>query len=617
MFFFPDVFLPLPGLRILDLFNNFKLFQVNPANIIMPRLNSNFLLRENQSLQLNALYFGDNLLTEVPTSQLESVNETLTYLDMSNNVFIELGMSLFVTGGRDTFPRMDRLEVLVLNACKIQNIHNDAFLNLANLRELFLKENPLYSISSAVMLPSLHSLHFQCMGEMFDEGEKFQIPEKIFSIQDMTGLSTLSVGKCPLETLVSDMFLGLEKLLTLDLDECHIEGIGDRAFSNLLSVTNLSLASCTGITELPASAMLGPRNLEVVDLSGIQIFPDDLEHILAEVGGGGDSSSSSSGIPMAGTRVLNLTGSLINMEDPLNYLALSNMPALEVLDMSRNRMTSWTVPKFLSNPSLRSLIIRSNHDYLNITKAMIADFQNLTYLDLSMNQFICNEGVTMFIKMADYSNNSSSNNNSNNNTLTVEGFYMGYGYVCKGKDGEKMSFADYADSVVSEIEPIPTTTMTPVIITEPVNYVILIGPILAFMVLAAMTNRAYSNRWYFQYKLAKRQVQQKQRRARSGASSADCCSSPPSFAYDAFVSYNNADREFVQAVLLPELEEGEKPNMRLCVHERDFKVGKSIFENIVECLEASRACIIVLSREYAKSEWCRFEAQMALQLFQV
>ena len=589
---FPEAFVPLPSLRSLNLYNNFKLFQVNPSNIIMPRRSSSFFSDLIIQFDLQSLNLGDNLLTEVPFNQLQEVNETLAILHLNNNVFIELGMSIFVLGGKETFPKMERLETLVLDGCKIQNIHNDAFLNLPNLRELSLKENPLFSISNAVVLPRLHTLHFRCLAEMFSEGEKFEIPEGVFS-EDMDSLSILTIAKCSLETLVSDMFLGLENLTTFVLDECDIEGIEEGAFSNLQSVTNLSLASCSGITELPPSAMRGPQNLEVVDLSGIQIFPDDLGHILTAPPEEGD-------FPMAGTKVLNLTGSLINMEDPLVYMALSEMPDLEVLDMSGNRMTSWSVRQFAENKLLNTLIIRSNHDYINITEAMISDFQNLTLLDLRMNQFICNEGVNMFLNMA--------MENTENN-LTVEGFYKGFGYVCKGKDGEKKSFCEYVDTMANNDQ----ETTTPTVIMEEVDYLKLISPILASVILVPtliiMANRIYSNRWYFQYKMAKRQVQKQQRNNNSSGKKSR-------LAYDAFVSYNAEDREFVQSVLMPGMEE-ERPNLRLCVHERDFEVGKSIFENIVESLEASRACVIVLSKEYAKSEWCRFEAQMALQLFQV
>ena len=44
-----------------------------------------------------------------------------------------------------------------------------------------------------------------------------------------------------------------------------------------------------------------------------------------------------------------------------------------------------------------------------------------------------------------------------------------------------------------------------------------------------------------------------------------------SYLYDVFVSYNHDDHEWVINTLLPELEE-KNPKLRVCIHERDFKV---------------------------------------------
>ncbi len=48
-----------------------------------------------------------------------------------------------------------------------------------------------------------------------------------------------------------------------------------------------------------------------------------------------------------------------------------------------------------------------------------------------------------------------------------------------------------------------------------------------------------------------------------------------SFLYDAFVSYNREDADFVQRCLVDTLERkgGRERPLRLCIHERDFQVG--------------------------------------------
>ena len=77
--------------------------------------------------------------------------------------------------------------------------------------------------------------------------------------------------------------------------------------------------------------------------------------------------------------------------------------------------------------------------------------------------------------------------------------------------------------------------------------------------------------------------------------------------YDAFVSYSGLDQEWIDQVLVPNLE----PGYRLCLHERDFQLGRSITENIVDSIAKSQSCLIILSENYVKSTWCNFEAQVA------
>lgn len=54
-----------------------------------------------------------------------------------------------------------------------------------------------------------------------------------------------------------------------------------------------------------------------------------------------------------------------------------------------------------------------------------------------------------------------------------------------------------------------------------------------------------------------------------------------------------------------------EPGYKLCLHQRDFSIGKSITENIVESMSKSKGCLIILSDDYLKSNWCNFEAQVA------
>lgn len=77
--------------------------------------------------------------------------------------------------------------------------------------------------------------------------------------------------------------------------------------------------------------------------------------------------------------------------------------------------------------------------------------------------------------------------------------------------------------------------------------------------------------------------------------------------FDAFVSYSSKDEAWVAEVLAPALE----PNYKLCLHYRDFPVGAFLADTIVQAVESSKRTIMILSENFIKSEWCRFEFKSA------
>ncbi|NXJ72883.1 TLR1 protein, partial [Rostratula benghalensis] len=80
--------------------------------------------------------------------------------------------------------------------------------------------------------------------------------------------------------------------------------------------------------------------------------------------------------------------------------------------------------------------------------------------------------------------------------------------------------------------------------------------------------------------------------------------------FHAFVSYSERDALWVKKELMPNLEKGEGC-VQLCQHERNFVPGKSIVENIINCIEKSYKSIFVLSPNFVRSEWCHYELYFA------
>ena len=87
------------------------------------------------------------------------------------------------------------------------------------------------------------------------------------------------------------------------------------------------------------------------------------------------------------------------------------------------------------------------------------------------------------------------------------------------------------------------------------------------------------------------------------------------FTYDAFVVYSADDSQWVDDELIPHLEnDSDYQSLRLCVHERDFLLGANIVDNIWSKMEESRKVILVISRNFTRSNYCKYEIDLARML---
>ncbi|XP_053307087.1 uncharacterized protein LOC128469293 [Spea bombifrons] len=80
--------------------------------------------------------------------------------------------------------------------------------------------------------------------------------------------------------------------------------------------------------------------------------------------------------------------------------------------------------------------------------------------------------------------------------------------------------------------------------------------------------------------------------------------------YHVFISYSSGDSIWVYG-LIRKLED-TLPNLKICYHERDFVPGKTIIDNMVECIQSSQKTLVVLSPDFVRSRWCLFEANISV-----
>ncbi|XP_078417525.1 toll-like receptor 2 type-2 [Cetorhinus maximus] len=85
---------------------------------------------------------------------------------------------------------------------------------------------------------------------------------------------------------------------------------------------------------------------------------------------------------------------------------------------------------------------------------------------------------------------------------------------------------------------------------------------------------------------------------------------PGSFAKNSELSEH--DSPWVKNKLLVQLENNDPP-YRICIHERDFKPGMSIINNIIDCVSKSYKTVFILSKHFVQSEWCHYEFFFAHQ----
>ena len=80
--------------------------------------------------------------------------------------------------------------------------------------------------------------------------------------------------------------------------------------------------------------------------------------------------------------------------------------------------------------------------------------------------------------------------------------------------------------------------------------------------------------------------------------------------FDCYISYSPADDVFVRQVLAHDLEVGNK--YRVCLHHRDLPNNTVISDTVVRAGEAAKRSIVVLSPNFLKTEWARYDFKSGL-----
>ncbi|KAM5230043.1 toll-like receptor 2 isoform 4-T12 [Hipposideros larvatus] len=274
---------------------------------------------------------------------------------------------------------------------------------------------------------------------------------------------------------------------------------------------------------------------------------------------------------LSSTRIHSLTSCI---PQTLEILDVSNnnlnsfsllMPQLKELYISRNKLNTLPDASFL--PML--LVMRISRNTINtFSKEQLDSFQNLKTLEAGDNNFICSCEFLSFTQkqhglaqlLTDWPEN----------------------YLCASPShvwGQRVQ-----DTHLSIFECHQAALVS----------ALCCAIFLLILVTGVLCHR-FHGLWYMKMMWAWLQAKRKPRKAPHR----DIC-------YDAFVSYSEQDSHWVENLMVQELEHFNPP-FKLCLHKRDFIPGKWIIDNIIDSIEKSHKTIFVLSENFVKSEWCKYE----------
>ncbi|XP_078267229.1 toll-like receptor 22 [Rhinoraja longicauda] len=518
-------------------------------------------------ISLRRLSLASNEFTLVPKAILEAYN--LENLDLSFNQINSINPQDFNT--------LHKLKQLSLAGNKFTKIGSLSFSGLFQLRELELRNNYLFAIANfSSDLKSLNILNLRCNKLNSIEVHTFIYLQNLHylnlidnqisslkngSFQGLSNLTHLLLGSNKLtgDILRLDVFSGVESLKELQLFDNHIfypssQRLGKAPFTSLRSLHHLALNSQNGngLQNIPSNFFDGLYSLKELHAGNNALRYID-PRVFRDVG-------NISYLDIGNNLFQSISPNLLHFLPALSELHL-NKVGLENLDL-------------LMYSKLNKLILlRAVGNQIGlVNRTHLEAVPSLTFLDLRDNPFLCACDNSWFLNWS----------LSDNKTQVIyfDRFTCAYPSNLKGK---KLINFNSASCLVLY------------------GFVLYISSFSVIIMTIMVSFTYHFWRWHvvYAYYLFLAFIYDKKRKGRHDGR----------YMYDAFVSYNTHDEQWVLDQLLPNLEGNNE--YKLCLHHRDFEPGKPIIDNIVDSIYMSRKTICVISRKYLESEWCSKEIQVA------
>uniref|UniRef100_A0A8C3G6Z4 Toll like receptor 2 n=1 Tax=Cyclopterus lumpus TaxID=8103 RepID=A0A8C3G6Z4_CYCLU len=557
---------------------------------------------------------------------------------------LDLSFNRLRTIMKNDFVAFSRLQSLLVNNNRIQKIHDEAFFPLTNLEKLDLSFNRLETLSAGWFernlfqpLKRLKTLHFG--GPDLQSVRKAVLSDVVVIFKNVTMTFMACIAFLD---IMSDSNLTSLALVDTKILRTSFRGIGYPRQMKRLEALVFRNVAVPRFYNFPALLFLRPlvgmvRRLSLLnsefflwpcvysaDFSRLD-FMDVSDNLLSDAllsqmmcdGDGGlwrlqTINVSRNHLQTINSRLftklielknIDLSGNAFHVmpetcywPPSLQFLNLSSthltqvttcLPvSLRTLDLSDNGLTAFNIqlpfltrlrlsgnkivrlPDGLLYPRLAFLSIQNNN-LQTFSGSNLNPYKDLKILEAAGNKYVCSCDFVAFV---------TSSRSADRRVALGDDTRS---YVCDSPDAVRGKSA--ADAGLSAFECHAALALS-----------LLCGGMLAPIVLVAALCHKFSVAWYLKmtwfWLRAKRRPKLNKRELE----------------YDAFVSYSEMDSGWVDAHLVPELEQSEPP-LRLCIHKRDFVPGGWILDNIMDAVEKSHRTLFVLSRHFLSSEWCKYE----------
>ncbi|XP_077577889.1 LOW QUALITY PROTEIN: toll-like receptor 21 [Stigmatopora nigra] len=572
---------------------------------------------------LNTLRLGNNSISYLQNDTLSDCPTIKTALNLSNNNFgsfpdqmsnclgflgknkylekfyFEHNHIMSLTSCKDVTLRFDRLKELSFRYNRMLSVNAYSFYHTRNVRILKLNINSIAFLHHEALkgLSKLETLRLDnnLLSDLF-----------VKTFEDLIALQYLYLRNNCIAVIFNGTFLHLKNLKMLDLGGNKITQIQPSGFEGLQSLSKLYLDG-NNLKQIHTSLhIVFMDTLTVLDLERNLIhFPTQIVNSpfvklkrLADLKLGGQRPYGLSRLRQKFFQGLGNLTSLYLRNNQISYIAVDafdDLTNLYFLSLEKCCVVNIELkPGVFKNLRMLSRLSVQNAGFRTFSREVFGNMTGLQTLELNHNAMQTIEvDLLEALPQLEYLDIRSlpllctcQNSLLQNWTNYNQKVQVGYLYNIPCQNGETKRFYNFNTDVcfvdLGKHFFIITSTVVAFLTAFPLLYVKLYWKVkYGYYVFRAW----FSDQW--------RKFKEEEK-----------CT------YDAFVSYNSKDEEWVMVQLLPNLE-GNDSSLKLCLHHRDFEPGRDIVDNIVSAVYSSRKTICVVSRNFLRSEWCSLEIQLA------